>query len=240
MQPAAPQIGFDRFLRLEWIGFALMARIDGRSFGDLDAMLADAGLAREARAKTLTKLRALWLQPREDLADFGSRGVEIARTSEGLSLAALGWGMAITTYPFFGKTAELIGRLTAIQGDCSSAEVHRRMSELYGERAVTKRAAQAVIQTIVDWGGLTRDQNGKRLSRSRQTPILNEALSAWLVEAALRYNGRALQVVRLQSLPVLFPFDLRPSLGPLLARSPDLMLRSEGPDSQLVDLRRQS
>ena len=52
------------------------------------------------------------------------------------------WGMAVATYPFFGKVAELVGRLSAIQGDCASAEVHRRMSETYGEREGTRRMTE--------------------------------------------------------------------------------------------------
>ena len=39
-----------------------------------------------------------------------------------IPVAALCWGMSVATYPFFGKVAELVGRLSAIQGDCASAE----------------------------------------------------------------------------------------------------------------------
>jgi hypothetical protein len=63
--------------------------------------------------------------------------------------------MAIAAYPFFGKVAELIGRLTAIQGDCATAEIHRRMAETYGEREGTHRAANRVIQTQASWGPLS-------------------------------------------------------------------------------------
>ena len=54
--------------------------------------------------------------------------------------------MAIAVYPFVGKVAELIGRLTAIQGDFSAAEIHRRISETYGERETAHRAAKRVIR----------------------------------------------------------------------------------------------
>jgi hypothetical protein len=45
-----------------------------------------------------------------------------------------------------------VGRLSAIQGDCASAEVHRRMSETYGEREGTRRMTNMVIQSQASWG----------------------------------------------------------------------------------------
>lgn len=60
-------------------------------------------------------------------------------------------GVAIATYPFFGKVAELVGRLSALQGDCASARVHRRMSEIYGEREGTRRMTNMVIQSQASW-----------------------------------------------------------------------------------------
>ncbi|RAS04070.1 hypothetical protein DEU52_12742 [Ensifer adhaerens] len=58
--------------------------------------------------------------------------------------------------PFFGKVAERNGRLSALQSDCTSAEVHRRMSEIYGEREGTCRMTNLVIQAGGPWSGLKR------------------------------------------------------------------------------------
>ena len=55
--------------------------------------------------------------------------------------------MAISAYPFFDKVAELTGRLTAIQGDCASVEIHRRMAETYG---AGRRPTAASRMTGVD------------------------------------------------------------------------------------------
>ena len=57
--------------------------------------------------------------------DFSDRGIHIYRDSPLSPIPVLTWGMAITTYPFFGKVDETVGRLTALQEDCASAEVHR-------------------------------------------------------------------------------------------------------------------
>jgi hypothetical protein len=156
MIPTAPQIGFDRFIQLDWVATALRVRAGMADFDELNELLAAAGLGKEAKAKTRTKLNALGLEPRADLVDFVDRGVHIFKSTDKIGeLGAFAWGAAIATYPYFGKVAEFTGRLTSIQGDCAVSEIHRRISEVYGDREVTKRATQAVIQTQANWGRLS-------------------------------------------------------------------------------------
>ena len=62
-------------------------------------------------------------------------------------------------------------------------------------------------------------------------------LTAWLIEAAVRYAGKPVSVPGLQSLPVLFPFNLTRPLAYVVSNSPNLDLRSEGPSNQFVALR---
>ncbi len=191
----------------------------------------------EAKKKTRTVLNRLWLEPRAELVDYADRGVAIHKTQPDISVPALCWGMAMATYPFFGKVAELVGRLSAIQGDCASAEVHRRMSETYGEREGTRRMTNMVIQSQASWGAVERVEKGKRVIRLSPTVIDNDELTAWLIEAAVRYSGKPVSLPSLQSLPVLFPFTLPQSLSYLVSNSPYLDLRSEGPSNQFVALR---
>ncbi|MGV8691516.1 hypothetical protein ACV35Z_36395, partial [Pseudomonas aeruginosa] len=82
-----------------------------------NALLDAAGLGVAARKKTRTVLNRIWLEPRPALASFAERGVAIYKAKPGVPTAALTWGMAIATYPFFGKAAEWLGRLAAPQGD---------------------------------------------------------------------------------------------------------------------------
>ena len=111
------------------------------------------------------------------------------------------------------------------------------MSEVYGDREVTKRATQAVLQTQSNWGAVERVDKSKRLVRLAATTIDNDELTAWLIEAAVRYSGKPLSVPNLQSLPVLFPFALTRPLAYVVSNSPNLSLRSEGPSNQFVALR---
>jgi hypothetical protein len=236
MKSSAPQIGFDRFIQLDWAAAALSIRAGISGLDDLNALLVGAGLSLEARKKTRTVLNRLWLEPRASLVEFVDRGVSLYTSQADVPTSALCWGVSIATYPFFGKVAELVGRLSALQGDCAAAEVHRRMSEIYGEREGTRRMTNMVIQSQASWGAVERVEKGKRVIRLAPRIIDNDELTAWLIEAAVRYTGKPLSVPTLQSLPVLFPFTLTRPLAYVISNSPNLELRSEGPSSQFVAL----
>lgn len=237
MNLLAPKIGFDRFIALEWAATALRVRAGMDAAGEMDLQLEKTGLSIAAIKKIRTVLNRLWLEPRTELADFSARGIGIFRDDPTVSIAALAWGAAIATYPFFGRVAELVGRLSALQGDCASGEIHRRMSEIYGEREGTYRMTNMVLQSQASWGAVERVEKGKRIIRLPQTSINDDALTAWLIEAAARYAGKPVSVPSLQSLPVLFPFNLTRPLSYLASKNPNLDLRSEGPSSQFVYLR---
>lgn len=238
MNSSVPQIGFDRFVQLDWVVSVLKVRAGTACLDELNELLDVSALGKEARAKTRTKLNALGLQPRADLADFVDRGRELVPNDGPTdAVIAFAWGVAIASYPFFGRVAEFAGRLTSIQGDCSVSEIHRRMSEVYGDREVTKRATQAVLQTQANWGALERVEKGKRIIRLTPTTVDSDRIIAWLIEAALRYIGKPVSVPALQSLPVLFPFIFSRPLAYVVSNSPNLDLRSEGPSNQFVALR---
>lgn len=237
MRPTAPQIGFDRFIDLQWIVAAMDVRVGTRGLDELNALLDAAGLSLAAKKKIRTILNRLWLEPRPDLEDFASRALAIRRSDPAIDVAAFAWGMAIATYPFFGKVAEFVGRLTALQGDCASAEVHRRMSEVYGEREGTYRMTNMVLQSQANWGTIARVEKGKRLVRLTAKGLTDQQTVAWLVEAALRYRGRAIAIDTLQSTAVLYPFFLDQSLAYIVSKSEALELWSEGSSQKFVALR---
>ncbi|MDO4232322.1 MAG: hypothetical protein Q4D19_09330 [Lautropia sp.] len=234
---AAPRIGFDRFISREWATAALKIRADSAQLDELEALLDAAGLGAAARTKTRTVLRRLWLEPRTELVDYADRGVAIFKANPDTPVIALHWGMAVAAYPFFGKVSELIGRLSVLQGDCASAEIHRRMSETYGEREGTYRMTNMVIQSLTSWGTVDRIEKGRRVIRHPPIVLEDDELIAWLIEAALRYAGKPLSIANLQSQPVLFPFNLTQSLAYLASNSEHLAVRTEGPGNQLVALR---
>lgn len=236
MQPKAPQIGFDRFIRLDWAAAALRVRSGAAEINELDQILTDAHAGPEAKKKTRTVLNRLWLEPREELTDLASRGVDIFTRVREPQIAALTWGMALAVYPFFAKVAEIVGRLTSIQGDCTTAEVHRRMAEIYGEREGTRRMTNMVLQSQVDWSLLSKSDNGKTLARKPSIAVQSPETVQWLSEALITHMGRPLGLDALAGQPTLFPFSLGDNLGYVLSSSEALDVRADSAGSRIVSL----
>lgn len=234
MNSSTPRIGFDRFIRTAWIDCALEVARGDADTDDLIGLLDKAKLGKAARTKTMTVLKKLWLQPSSELEDLASRCAAVA--SNGVdSTIPIHWAMAISSYPFFGKVAELFGKLSKIQGDCTSSELHRRMSEIYGEREGTYRMTNMVLQTQADWGALRRVQ--KRLEKCSQIRVDDSRVAALLAEAAIRYYGKSLPASSLFSLPVLHPFKVTIRVAQLPSQSRVLELRPNSRGEPLVAVR---
>ena len=236
MNSASPQIGFDRFIRLDWAAAALHVKAGVSSLDDLTDLIDATHSGPAAKKKTRTVLNRLWLEPRPNLADFADRGVKIYREAPDTPIAALTWGMALATYPFFGKVAEIFGRLTALQGDCASTEVHRRMAEIFGEREGTRRMTNMVLQSQANWGAIERVGKDKRLIRKSQINLDASPAATWLTEACVRYSGRSLPVVGIGSNPTIYPFALGSSISYLLSRCHFLDMRVDSSGNQVVGL----
>jgi hypothetical protein len=237
MTQAGPQIGFDRFIHRDWVSAALRVRAGLSEMQELNELIESSHSGEAAKKKTRTVLNRLWLEPRPELVEFADRGVQIYREAPETSVAVLSWGMAIATYPFFGRVAEIVGRLTVLQGDCASGEVHRRMSEIFGEREGTRRMTNMILQSQVSWRAIERIENGKRLVRQPKIDAGTSLVSGWLVEGCLRYAGRPISLAAIKSLPVIFPFKISDHMAHAISTSALLELRTEGHNKQVIDLK---
>lgn len=236
MVGASPRIGFDRFIKSQWVHSALKVRAGVASRDELLSLLDAERIGPAARKKTQTVLNRLWLEPLNDLIEFADRGAAIYLSNPSTPAFPLSWGMAIATYPFFGKVSELVGRLAILQGECTSSEIHRRMSEIYGEREGTYRMTNMVLQTQQDWGAIDRIGREKRVITKKATSISSETLIQWVIEAALRYHRKPLQVSAIESLHVLYPITFSDSVSYIASKSERLILTSDGSGQQLVAL----
>jgi hypothetical protein len=230
-------IGFDRYVQLDWCGLTLEAAVENKTTDDVKDQISTILTGAESRRKTFDILKRLWLQPIDGCDDFSKRGVKLYRKNGDSSVSPLSWGCAMVTYPFFGKTAEITGRLLSIQGDCSIKEVQRRMAEIYGNRDGIARAVSRVLQSQESWGMIERVEKGKRLVRTAPITLSDEQVVTWLIEAVIRFTGKAVSLANLQSMPVLYPFVLDQSLAYAISSSKKLEPRSEGVGGQFVALR---
>lgn len=237
MTTKVPLIGFDRYVDIDWCRSALDAAATQSSVEVVRDQVATMLPGIESQRKTLDVLKRLSTKPFEHLTDFISRGIAIYKRLGQRVVLPLVWGASIASYPFFGKTSETAGRLLALQGDCSIKELQRRMAEQYGDRSGIERAVTRVVQTQTSWQALNRDETAKRIIKRQAVLIDDDELTAWLIEAAVRYAGKPVPVPSLQSLPVLFPFNLTRPLAYVVSNSSNVDLRSEGPSNQFAALR---
>ena len=233
---AQPRIGFDRYIQLAWARAALRVRAGLAESEELTQLIDSTHSGAAAKKKTRTVLNRLWLEPRTELEPLCNRAVAIYVADPSASVAALTWGMSIATYPFFGSVAQIVGRLIRLQGECTSAEVHRRMAEIYGEREGTRRMTNMVLQSQADWGAVDRLNKGKNIKGMREPMDLTSDLETWLVEAALRNAGRAMPIGSIATAPVLYPFSFSERLTYNLSQDFRFNVRVDSGSNRVVDL----
>lgn len=237
MTVKVPLIGFDRYVDIEWCRTSFDVALNIKTIEQLRERVALTLTGAESQRKTLDIVKRISTNPFPHLTDFIGRGLTIYKAIGASASLPLAWGGAIATYPFFGKSSEITGRLLFLQGDCSIKEVQRRMSEAYGDRNGIERAVARVIQSQANWGVFERDEIEKRIKNIESKFISDDDLTAWMIEAAVRYAGKPISVSSLQAMPVLFPFTLTRPLAYVISNSENLILRSEGPSNQLVALK---
>jgi hypothetical protein len=234
-------IGFDRRLRQEWLDAIASKRSAGgttrelRRFGH-KLLRADCP-ADEARGKTLTVLFHLWVDVPVKAVAIRDDACKLLDDLEPRQRTALHWGLGLATYPFFRDVADSTGRLLALQGSVSLAQIQRRLAERWGQRSTTVRAAQRIVRSWIDWAVLREtEQRGTYIANK---PIeISGAVACWLVEAVLIGGDRdSAAVSDVRKAAQLFPFQIDVSAKEL-RRQPRLAVHREGLSQDVVVLRR--
>ena len=209
MNPSHPRIGFDRYVHADWCHEALRVAAGLSTLENLNQLVGQTLTGVESRRKTVDILKRLWISPYAHSTDFVARGVDLfKKQGDQATVKALNWGVAIATYPFFGKVSEITGRLFSLHDECTMNEIQRRMAETYGDRDGISRAVARVLQSQESWLVFNREEKGKRMLKGNTQTVMNEMLIAWLLEAALRYAKKPLSISMLESMPLLYPFVL--------------------------------
>ncbi|MDR1662163.1 MAG: hypothetical protein LBR95_07040 [Azoarcus sp.] len=146
----------------------------------------------------------------------------------------------VASFPALDRLERLLDKLEVLfepSLKIDPLDLIERMSETYGEREGAYRMTNMVIQSQAGWGAVERVEKGKRVIRLAPAVVEDDALTAWLIEAALRYASKPLTTASLQSQPALFPFKMTQSLTYLVSNSEHLTVRVEGTGNRFVALR---
>ena len=191
----------------------------------------------ESRAKTSGIILRIWSGlPRAHLA-LRDRAVALLPHISGHERVWLHWGMTALAYPFFRDTAEVVGRLLALQDDCTTAQVQARMMTTWGDRATSKEAAQKLMTTLVDWEVLRSTKTKGHFLLARKMTASIPALQLWLLEALLGASAAdETEAQQLLRLPEVFPFRLDVGVADL-RKHEGFNIHRQGLDMDVVALR---
>lgn len=237
----ALRIGFDRRLQLSWLdGLVDQLVIDTHeqsARSRVRELLAEDGLAGEARQKTETLLMRMWvtISPRHE--EMRKSALDQVRQGAVTDRRWLHWGMALLSFPLFAATASTVGRLQNVQGDLTMGQVQHRLTETFGQRSTIERASQRIVRSILDWGLL--ESAGRRGSFRRSATQLEASanLQLWLLQAAFTANGaEEIEASQLLAAPELFPFRITVRPGDLRS-SERFEIHRQGIDMDIVALR---
>lgn len=235
-------VGIDRKIKRAWVD-AVLDRLtqttdeaDLRTF--LDKLLKDELPGKESRAKSTGIVLRVWSGIPPERIALRDRAVALLPRISGQERIWLHWGMTALAYPFFRDTAEVVGRLLALQDDFTTAQVQARMLTTWGDRATSKEAAQKLITTLVDWEVLRSTKTKGHFLLARKMTASIPELQLWLLEALLAASAAdEIEAQQLLRLPESFPFTI--SIGVAdLRRYEGFNIHRQGLDMDMVALRK--
>lgn len=203
-------IGFDRRITLVWLdetaGQMLRDVNPTTVRNHLQAVLAAQIEGSEARIKTITLLCRIWVNPPKahHLRDEALNLLPVLLPEDRLWLH---WGLCLLAFPFFRDVVGTIGKLIALQGECSMGQVTDRMISGWGERSTLIRATQRVLRSCVEWGTLSETVTLGVYEAMQPRVTSYIPLRDWFLEAALRaHDTEGVVTSNLARLPEIYPF----------------------------------
>ena len=240
----APRIGFDRKVEIDWLDVVASRLAAGDSPDEVRAAL-DIALTRSlssaetrgAKEKTTTVVTRVWMTVHPDVQPLRDAALRAFESATATDRIALHWAMCCATYPFFGDVVSGCGKLMALTGSCSQAQLRRRMAELWGDRSTVSWAMQRVMRSMLQWGAVrVGKKRGEYEPLARRIPVLG-AVADVLVEALAAALRRPIAVPQVASEPALFPFAVQVYVGRLRA-NPRLDVHRGGDRVDYIEWRR--
>ncbi len=236
-QRSLPAVGFDRFVRREWLDRVLELALAEEGPEAVGAWMESFGGGTEATRKTVHVLVRWWLREYPETADLRRRALKLASRVPQEEWFALHWGMALANFPLFHSTAQVTGRLLRLQGEFRSRDVTRRILEKHANVGTIPRAVRRMVQSMVDWRVIKKV--GDVFTADRLHPIQDTKTLEWFVEALVRAAGRDAWDLRdLPHAPEAFPFEIPPHIARVARQSEHLSVQYEGSDREIVVVRR--
>lgn len=227
---------FDRFIHYEWAEYALEFAVKQEHPRALQEWLITKGLSKESARRTRNILCRLWFDVHPATSLLRTDALIVFSAVESTEHLALHWGMATTQFPLFRETAKVMGRLGRLQGEFSKTEILGRVLEKYGNQSTIIRAAERVIQTMVDWSVITAVSKSMYAIDSSHS-IFYPMLAEWLFRSLVISEPEKYWLLPdILSASEIFPFDLDVHRV-LLYRSQHLTIERDSNGAEIVGMR---
>lgn len=235
-------VGFSQKTKRAWLDAVLDRLVQTTELVELrkflDKYLKDELPGRTSRAKSTGIVLRIWSNIPPERVSLRNRAVAMLPRISGQERIWLHWGMAAMAYPFFRDTAEVIGRLLALQDDFTTTQVQGRMLTTWGDRATSKEAAQKLITTLVDWEVLRSTKTNGHFLLARKMTASTPELQLWLLESLLIASAAdEIEAQQLLRLPESFPFQLNVGVSDL-RKHEGFDIHRQGLDMDMVALRK--
>ncbi len=236
-------VGIDRKIKRAWLDKALDRLATAGEAADLRTFL-DRALkgelpGKESRAKSVGIVLRIWSGVPAERRVLRDRAVGLLPRISGQERIWLHWGMTALAYPFFRDAAEVVGRLLNLQDDFTTAQVQARLVPAWGDRATSKKAAQALLTTLADWEVLRSTKTKGHFLLGSKMKAGTTDLQLWLLEALLGASAAdEIEAQQLLRLPESFPFNLNVGVADL-RRHEGFNIHRQGLDMDMVALRKE-
>jgi len=201
------RINYERNLRLifmEYVAFKI-AENSIWDFKELDSFLSEFISGNNRRKKAVTMLKKIWL-PKNRIQNQAL--ILLPELSEQERLFIY-WGVINYTYPFFKQIVRTMGKYFFSQKRVKTAQVKRRIKEIYGDRRYVEICTEEVITTVKDWGLIKMESPGLYTAPPK-IKITSTNLINWILETLLSSTDMLVSpypaIVRG---PELFPFEIK-------------------------------
>ncbi len=233
-------VGIDRKIKRFWLDAALdrlaLKKDDNELRSFMEKHLQDELPGKESRAKAIGIILRIWSTIPPERLSLRDRALELLPRISGHDRIWLHWGMSALAYPFFRDTAEVVGRLLALQDDFTTAQVQDRIVTAWGDRVTSKLAARYLLNTFVDWELLRATKSQGHFLLSKKTKSNVPELQLWLLEALLNSSAAdEIEAQQLMRLPESFPFSLSIGIADLRQSGP-FVIHRQGLDMDMVGL----
>ena len=234
----AAVVGFDRKIKREWLD-VLADRVaqdqDAATLRNyLHDILKDEHPGETARGKTVTVLMRIWALIPEEHERIREQAFELLKSISASDRIWLHWGMCLLAYPLFHDMATAAGRFLKIQDDFTWGQIHRRLTDGWGERTTVKRAVPRLIRSMADWNTLAESEERGHFRATPPLTTKSKPLQLWLLRASHIAEGKEMiEAAQLLRLPSCFPFKITAGKTDL-RRCKDFAVHRQGLDMDMV------